>query len=297
MPKARHRYTAYQADYVITFLKIAFMTITVSALHIYPVKSLAGIALSACGVTAQGFKFDRRFMLVNAAHVFITQRENPKLATIWADVIGDEIELSAPDMPTLRFPVSPPAQATFSVQLFEDQAPTRGQPVSAAADAWLSRYLESEITLVYMPESVARYCSDKYAKNNEIVSFADGYPLLVTTEASLADLNARIALTGGAAIPMNRFRPNVVLRGAAPWAEDGWLNRTFSIGDTTFQAVKPCGRCVITTPDQATGDVRGAEPLQPLATFRMVDERVIFGMNVVPVKLGTVRVGDVFRLG
>ena len=162
--------------------------------------------------------------------------------------------------------------------------------VSAAADEWLSEYLGADVRLVYMPDTSLRHCNPEYASHSDIVSFADGFPLLVTNEASLDDLNARITRNGGTAVPMNRFRSNLVVRGAAAWAEDGW--HEIAIGDAVFRAAKPCGRCQITTTDQATGEVRGPEPLQTLATFRETGKGILFGVNLVPVKLGKVQVGD-----
>lgn len=273
------------------------MPISVSSIHVFPVKSLGSIALSASEVTPRGFKFDRRLMLIDERQTFITQREAPRLATIWADIIGDEVELACADAPALRFPLEPATRATFRVQLFEDQEPTSAQLVSTAADAWLSTFLGCKVQLVYMPEQVARHCSPKYAEPWEIVGFADGFPFLLATEASLDDLNRRITLAGGSPVPMSRFRPNLVLKGTTAWEEDYWLHRTFSLGEVVFRAVKPCGRCVVTTTDQATGTVRGPEPLQTLATFRQWEDRVTFGVNLVPVSLGTVRVGDPFKLG
>jgi uncharacterized protein YcbX len=162
--------------------------------------------------------------------------------------------------------------------------------VSTEADEWLSDYLGFDARLVYMPDSAERLCSPTYAKNNEIVSFADGFPYLITNEASLDDLSTKIVANGGAAVPMNRFRSNLVVDGAAAWAEDDWDEIT--IGSAVFRAAKPCGRCQVTTTDQATGEVRGPEPLKTLSTFRGSDKGILFGVNLVPVKLGTVRLGD-----
>ena len=146
------------------------------------------------------------------------------------------------------------------------------------------------LRLVYMPDSAERRISPVYAKNNEIVSFADGYPLLIASEASLADLNARIVSNGGQPVPMNRFRPNLVIAGCEAYAEDRLGE--IVIGEAVFRAAKPCSRCQVTTTDQASGDVRGPEPLKTLTTYRDSANGVMFGMNLIPVKCGTVRVGD-----
>jgi uncharacterized protein YcbX len=144
----------------------------------------------------------------------------------------------------------------------------------------------------------------EYAQPGESVSMADGYPLLLTTTGSLAELNARIAEdhpddpVKGAALPMERFRPNVVVAGTAPWAEDHW--RRVRIGALEFRVVKPCGRCLVTTTDQETGVRRGPEPLRALGRHHRIGQKLVFGQNLIPVRpagtdgdlLGTLAVGD-----
>ena len=141
-----------------------------------------------------------------------------------------------------------------------------------------------------MPDSSERAVNPDYGKPGDIVSFADGYPLLIAAEASLADLNARIVGHGGAAVPMNRFRPNVVIKGCDPFAEDRLGE--IRIGEAIFRTAKLCARCQVTTTDQATGEVRGPEPLQTLATYRDSPNGVLFGSNLIPVEGGSIRVGD-----
>ena len=150
--------------------------------------------------------------------------------------------------------------------------------------------LGADVRLVYMPDSAERQISPAYAQIGEIVSFADGYPLLIVSEASLADLNTRIVANGSQALPMNRFRPNLVISGCEAFAEDRLGDVV--IGETVFRAVKPCARCQVTTTDQADGVIRGPEPLQTLATFRDSANGMLFGMNLIPVQLGSVKVGD-----
>ena len=145
-----------------------------------------------------------------------------------------------------------------------------------------------------MPDSTERRVNPDFADNGEIVSFADGYPFLLASVASLDDLNARVTANGGEALPMNRFRPNLVISGCDAYAEDRLGE--IVIGDAVFRAVKPCVRCQVTTTDQAEGVVRGPEPLQTLATYRNSPNGVMFGMNLIPVKLATVRVGDAVTL-
>jgi uncharacterized protein len=272
------------------------MSIRVTQINIYPVKGLAGIALPSSGVTTRGLKYDRRFMVIDRDHEFLTQRELPKMATVWTELIAGQIELVAPDREPVAFDAEPVARPTRTVRVWSSHV--HAHTVSAAADEWLSDYLGVDARLVYMPESTERLCSPAYAKNGEIVSFADGYPVLIAAENSLADLNARIVAAGGTAVPMNRFRANVVVRddgaAATPWAEDSWGD--FAIGKARFRAVKPCSRCQVTTTDQASGEVRGPEPLRTLSTFRAGLKGPLFGVNLVPAALGDITIGDALTM-
>ena len=264
------------------------MTISLRAIHIYPVKALGGISLSQSTVTPRGLQNDRRFLVVDANDRFLTQREHPKMATVWVEIEDGNITFSAPDVESVSFSAAPKELATRAVQVWASQV--RAHTVTTEADRWLSGYLGAAVRLVYMPDSAERRINPDYAKNGEIVSFADGYPLLIVSEASLADLNARMVANGGQALPMNRFRSNLVITGCEAFAEDRLGE--IVIGDAVFRAVKPCTRCQVTTTDQADGVVRGPEPLQTLATYRDSANGVMFGMNLIPVTLGTVRIGD-----
>ena len=268
------------------------MTISLSAIHIYPVKALGGISLAQAEVTRRGLKHDRRFMVIDADNALITQREVPKMATVWVELEGDEVIFSAPDVASVSFPSEPRELPSWLVRVWSSHVPAHA--VSAAADKWLSDYLAVDARLVYMPDSSDRRIDPEYAKRGEIVSFADGYPLLIASEESLADLNARIVGNGGVELPMNRFRPNLVIKGGEAYAEDRLGE--IRIGDAVFRAVKPCTRCQVTTTDQASGDVRGPEPLRTLATYRDSPDGVMFGMNLIPVSGMAVRVGDVVTL-
>ena len=264
------------------------MTITVSALNIYPVKGLKGIALDEARCTDRGIEHDRRWMVVDRDRQFISQREHPKMATVWTEIDGDALALSAPDVDEMRLPLRPDGQARLRVQVWNSTCDAVS--VSQQADQWLSDYLGLECALVYMPEESKRFSNPQFAGEAKRVGFADGYAYLATNEASRADLNARLLAKDHPAVPMNRFRPNIVVKGAAPWAEDNW--RVLSLGTAMLRAVKPCGRCQVTTTDQATGEVRGPEPLATLATFRDSPVGIRFGMNLVTLREGTVRVGD-----
>lgn len=268
------------------------MAISLSAINIYPVKALGGIALTQALVTTRGLQNDRRFMVVDGDDQFLTQREFPKMATVWVDLDDGEITFSAPEIDSVSFAATPEESPTRDVRVWASVV--RAHSVTTGANRWLSDYLGGNVKLVYMPDSTERRVNPAYAKNNEIVSFADGYPLLIASEASLADLNARIVANGGAAVPMNRFRPNLVISGCDAFAED--CLGEIAIGDAVFRAVKPCVRCQVTTTDQADGVVRGPEPLQTLGRYRDSPDGVMFGMNLIPVRLGTLTVGDAVTL-
>lgn len=266
----------------------AARAVSLAAVHVYPVKGLGSIALNEAMVCARGLAHDRRFLVVNADNEFVSQREVPKMATVWVEIEGVEMVLSAPDTDSVAVPVEPPETPSQIVRIWSSDVPAH--TVSDEADAWLSAYLGFAARLVYMPDSSERQINPRYAKAGEIVSFADGYPLLIASEASLADLNARIVKNGGSAIGMNRFRPNLVISGCEPFAEDRLGE--IRIGDALFRTAKPCIRCQVTTTDQATGEVRGPEPLQTLGTYRNTPDGVMFGMNLIPVTLAKIRVGD-----
>ena len=266
------------------------MAVTVSSLHVYPVKGLKGIDLAEARATSRGLEHDRRWMVVDAAGEFLTQRSHPRMATIWTDLGPGTLELSAPDAGAVEVPLAPAGAATMRVRVWNSTCDA--VPVSFHADAWLSDYLGLACRLVYMPEATRRASNPLYTGDAErLVGFADGYAYLLAGVASLADLNARLAARGHPALPMNRFRPNIVVAGSESYAEDGW--KEIRLGDAVLGAAKPCGRCEVTTTDQATGEVRGPEPLATLATYRESAEfGVMFGLNLVTLETGRVRVGD-----
>ncbi|MGR3937156.1 MOSC domain-containing protein [Streptomyces sp. BRA346] len=268
-----------------------------SALHVYPVKSVAGRAPGAAVVEPWGLAGDRRWMVVEPDGRYVTQRQQPRLALASAESLPDGgVRLSAegrePLTVTAPGPGDPsvPSPVTFTAKL----ARTEVEVVSAgaAADAWFSDFLGTEVRLVHLDDPARRPLTPEYARGGETVSLADEFPLLLTTTASLHALNSLIAQgdhPDEGPLPMNRFRPNVVVDGTAPWAEDDW--RRIRIGEVVFRVPKPCSRCVITTTDQSTGE-RGKEPLRTLARHRRAGDRLLFGQNMVPEGTGTLRLGD-----
>ena len=268
------------------------MPVTIRSLHVYPVKGLKGIDVSEARCTDRGLENDRRFMVVDREGVFLTQRSHPRMATVWTDIAGDALELSAPDMEPVGVPLRPADGARLSVRVWRSTCDAIA--ASQEADAWLSAYLGGDYRIVYMPDATERLCNPDFAGPGKRVSFADGYAYLVAGTASLADLNRRLAAKGHAPVPMTRFRPNIVVEGAAPYAEDSWGD--VALGGARLRGVKPCGRCEVTTTDQATGEVRGPEPLATLGEYRTDPTLgVLFGMNYVTVSEGVLRIGDEAR--
>lgn len=270
------------------------MPVTLSAINVYPVKGLKGIALEEAHCTDRGIEHDRRWMVVDPGGEFMSQREHPRMATVWTDIAAGALTLSAPDVGAVDVPLDATSGPKMRVQVWNSVC--SAVAVSPAADTWLSAYLGTPCRLVYMPETTQRMSNPSYAGSGKLVGFADGYAYLAIGTASLDDLNARLAAKGHPALPMNRFRPNLVVSGSAPYAEDKF--RDVAIGDAILRGAKPCGRCQVTTTDQSTGEVRGPEPLATLASYR--DSREfgsMFGMNMVTARPGTIRVGDELRLG
>lgn len=260
----------------------------VTGLFIYPVKGTRGLALTEANVEPRGLQHDRRWMLVDADGVFLTQREHPVLTQICPAVTAEGLRLEAPGQPSLSVAFPEADAPTQTVEVWRSRVPAR--IASEAAHAWLSAVIGAPTWLVWMPDTTRRTVNPDFARGEGIVSFADGYPLLLANEASLADLNRRLAEP----VPMDRFRPNVVIAGAEAFAEDSW--QRLRIGGVGFHAVKPCKRCLVTTTDQQTGERHPKEPLRTLATYRRHDGGVIFGENLIPAENGMIRVGDEVEL-
>ncbi len=257
--------------------------IVVSALFVYPVKGTRAVPLAEAEVGDRGFVDDRRFLIVDPAGKFLTQRTLPRLALIAGTIAGETLWLDAPGMAPLEVSRRPWGGPARSVEVWGDSCAAWSLGVRPAE--WVSRFLGSPCELVFMPEASERPVDPALAPEGARVSFADGFPFLLTSTSSLAELARR-----GADVPMSRFRPNLVIDGAAPFAEDQW--RAVRIGGVRFRLAKPCGRCSVTTVDQDSAVVAGLEPLRTLATFRRQDGEVMFGSNLVHEARGTVRVGD-----
>ncbi|MFD9391375.1 MOSC domain-containing protein [Streptomyces sp. NPDC060000] len=261
------------------------------SIHVHPVKAFRGQSPLEAVVEPWGLAGDRRWALIDDGGKVVTQRQRPRLALAAAELQpGGGVRLSAPGLEPLTVPVPEPA-GTVSLEIFRDKV--EGVLAGDAAHAWCTAHVGADVRLVHMDDPATRRPVDpQYARPGETVTFADGYPLLATTTASLDALNSLIAQdrhAGEGPLPMNRFRPNLVLAGTDPWAEDGWSRLT--VGEVEFRVAKPCGRCVVTTTDQGTA-ARGREPLYTLGRHRRLGGRLVFGQNLVPLRRGTIRVGD-----
>jgi uncharacterized protein YcbX len=219
--------------------------------------------------------------------MFLTQREYPRLALIVPSFDDAHLRLTAPDMIPIAIPLRCDGEH-LEVVIWRDRCAGVDQGDTVAA--WLSQFLGTDCRLVRMADDWVRTVDQTFAQPQDSVGFADGFPLLLASESSLADLNARM----DAVLPMNRFRPNIVITGATPLAEDTW--RKIRVGDMTLRVVKPCARCAITMVNQASGMAQGPEPLATLTTYRKQNGQVMFAQNVIHDREGLLRVGDTLEV-
>lgn len=255
-----------------------------SGLTIYPVKSAAGIGLSRAEVVARGLAGDRRWMVVDPQGKFITQRSVPAMALIRVTLGPAALQLAAPGQPNLVLPAALAANGEeVSVAVWGDRC--LALAAGSEADDWLSQVLQRPCRLVYMPDQCQRPTAQGQFGGEKLVSFADAYPFLLISEASLAALNQRLEEP----VPMDRFRPNLVVRGCDAFAEDRW--QRIRIGEVLFELPKGCDRCSIPGVDQRTG-IQQREPLLTLAQFRRWDGKIWFGQNLVQCNLGRLSLGD-----
>lgn len=255
----------------------------VSGLYVYPLKSARGLSMEEAALDPFGLAGDRRWCVVDPEGRAITQRECPALATLDVRPSAGGITIRRRGREPLFVDVPGSGRSEVAVRVHDDR--TEGIPASPESEVWLQAALGIPCRLVHMPGAVVRPVNPRYGRPGDRVSYADGYPLLLTSEASLADLNRRLDTP----VPMDRFRANLVIDGEGAFAEDDW--RRIRVGDVELRVVKPCARCVVITTDQRTG-ARRKEPLKTLSTYRMVDGRVHFGQNLIHEGPGTIRVGD-----
>ena len=254
-----------------------------SGIHVYPIKSCRGLSLESWPVDRFGFQFDRRWMLIDEREVFLSQRTHRRLALVRITMSDEHFTVETEGKPAIQVSLHPPELRPARVVVWRDVMDACCP--DPEADRWFSEFLGEEVRLAHMPDRVKRPLNPFYARNGGQASFADAFPFLLIGQSSLDDLNRRMATP----LPMNRFRPNLVVSGAEPFAEDGWQH--IRIGSLELEVVKPCERCVVTTTDQETAMI-GKEPLRTLATFRRVGNEVMFGMNAVHSGVGRLAIGD-----
>jgi uncharacterized protein YcbX len=256
--------------------------LTLSSLYFYPVKSLRGIALERAPVDGRGIHFDRHWMVVDSKGDFVTQRQFPRMALIRTALTPTGLRLTAPEQMDLDIAFEPEQIEQQRVQVWGDNC--LAQSAGAKAAAWLSQFLGLDCRLFFMPESTRREVDPTYAAPTDQVGFADGFPFLLISEASLADLNQRLEQP----LPMARFRPNLVVSGCEPYAEDSW--KRIRIGELTFRVAKPCSRCVIPTINPETAE-KSVEPLRTLNSYRREGNKVYFGQNLLHDGIGELKAG------
>ena len=269
----------------------------VTGLTTYPIKGCYRVARQQARVHPWGLDGDRRWLIVDAATgEAVTQREVAALTSLRPSLAADGgLTIAAPGRPDLVVaePADGPAQ-TVTVWGFTGAAARAG----GAADDWLSDALDRRVRLVWLDDPTRRVIKPPYARPGDVVSFADGYPLLLANAASLDALNDWLAEAQSPQwpLPMERFRPNVVVSGAPAWAEDDWVGRVLRIGGVSFRVPEACGRCVVTTTDQETGE-RGPEPLRTLARYRSIGQKLLLGVNLSPESPGEIAMGDPVTVG
>jgi uncharacterized protein len=280
--------------------------VRLSGLYFYPVKSLRGVAADSVEVDSLGIVGDRRFMVVDESGRFLTQRTLPCMATVKASIGRFGLELSTDRLAGVRVELAASGaygRSLRKVTIWSDEN-LAAEDCGDEPAAWLSQVLGIKCRLARIGVEFSRPIPPHKlpgmpgnpisgARNSHFMSFADAFPFLLLGEASLDDLNRRLDSIGERALPMNRFRPNLVIAGSAPYAEDEW--KRIRIGKLVFSVGGPCARCVVTTTDQVTGD-RGVEPLRTLSNYRRdpaQPAKVNFGQNLIhEIKSGTLSIGD-----
>jgi uncharacterized protein YcbX len=261
----------------------------ISGLFVYPIKSLGGISVNSAQVTSRGLKHDRRWMLVDENNRFLSQREIPEMALLYVEITNNGLLVMHRQQPEdfINIPFLFDANETALCTIWDDTC--LAEFVNDEIDRWFTEMLHVKCRLVYMPVSARRQVDQRYARADHITSFADAFPMLLIGQASLDNLNNRL----DEAVPMDRFRPNIVFIGGDPFLEDQMQH--FSIGNINFYGVKPCARCSVITIDQEYGTV-GKEPLKTLSGFRKKNNKVYFGQNLIHEGQGTINLNDELKV-
>ena len=247
--------------------------IELTQINIYPVKSCKGMTLTRAELTPFGLLNDRRWMAIDTNGTFLSQRTIPGMALIEPLLTGNSLVLKAPNIEAIEIPIETKTKSARTVKIWDDTC--TAQDCGDKAAQWFTKFLGIDSRLVTMGSTFGRTVTAKYSMRHDQVGFADAFPLLLISSASLRDLNERLDLP----IPMNRFRPNLVVSGCEPYAEDRW--KRFKLGELSFDVSKPCARCTVPTVDQTNG-TKGKEPLITLSTYRNGNNNdVLFGQNLI----------------
>jgi uncharacterized protein YcbX len=258
-------------------------SLTLSKIFIYPVKSLAGIEVSSSPVDSKGLVHDRKWMLIDSDHQFLSQRRLAKMALINTKIEGDTLILSTSTSGSLTLPLHPEGGDEIETTIWKDQC--LAKTVSIEADQWLSDFLGIKCKLVYQPSHIIRPVDPNYAEATDKVNFSDGFPFLIVSDASLITLNQEMEIP----LPMLRFRPNLVISNCESYAEDSW--REIQINSISFRLPKACSRCSVPTIDTETAQTN-KEPLTTLSRLRRWNNKVFFGQNALHDNSGKLSVGD-----
>lgn len=254
-----------------------------SQIYLYPVKSLSGIAVSSWPVAKNGLLHDRKWMLIDEQHQFLSQRRLPKMALIKTRIEQDQLILSAPGQEDLVLALNPVAGDEIEVTIWHDQCTAK--TISSQADDWLSAFLQTYCRLVYHPDNRQRQVDQRYAQASDQTAFSDGFPFLIVAENSLLALNQAMQVE----LSMQRFRPNLVIADCASYAEDIW--RRIRINNIEFRLPKPCSRCSVPGIDPETA-ISQKEPLTSLSRLRRWENKVYFGQNALHDHCGNLSIGD-----
>jgi uncharacterized protein YcbX len=256
----------------------------VSELYIYPIKSLGGISIKQAELTDRGFKYDRRWVLVDTKNRFLSQRKYPNMALLKVSITATDLVVThSITGHRLSIPFKPQIKEYGTVTVWDD--PCAAIFISYSADRWFSKILGIKCRLAYMPDESLRKVDENHAPSGFTNSFADGYPFLIIGQSSLDDLNSKLDNS----VPINRFRPNIVYEGGKPFEED--LMNNIRINNVNFYGVKLCARCIMVSIDQDT-TTKSKLPLKALAKYRRKDNDVYFGQNLIHKGDGIIFIGD-----
>ncbi len=254
-----------------------------SDIYIYPVKSLAGIKVATWEVSGKGLLHDRKWMLIDSDNQFLSQRRLPKMTLIKTEIIDDTLILSTASSGKISLPLNPDNGDDINTTIWKDQC--LAKTTNLEVDQWVSNFLEIDCKLVYQPENIVRPVDPDYATDTDKVNFSDGFPFLIVSDASLTALNKEMELP----LPMQRFRPNLVISNCEPYTEDSW--RKIQINDICFRLPKACSRCSVPTIDTKTAQTN-KEPLTTLSRLRRWNNKVFFGQNALHDISGELSVGN-----